>query len=83
MKQSMTHQEAKQQVYMALELVAIALDLADKLLKQPSGIDWFSVADDVKIDWKDSVDFRLMVQSEADLMGYLKEQMIFYSKNWV
>lgn len=79
----MDNNKARSQVFTGLELSAIALDLADKLLDQPSGIDWFKVADHVKIDWKNSVDFSLMVDSEPDLMVFLKQQMIFYSKDWV
>ena len=79
----MDNNQARSQVFTGLELSAIALDLSDKLLDQPSGIDWFGVADDIKVDWKESVDFALMVESEADLMVFLKEQMIFYSKDWI
>ena len=79
----MDNNKARSQVFTGLELSAIALDLSDKLLDQPSGIDWFGVADDIKVDWHDTVDFQLMVASESDLMVFLKEQMIFYSKDWI
>lgn len=78
----MDNNKARSQVFTGLELSAIALDLSDKLLDQPSGIDWFQVADVVKDDWRTTVDFGLMVESEPDLMVFLKEQMIFYSKDW-
>lgn len=79
----MDNNKERSQVFTGLELSAIALDLSDKLMKTPSGIDWFAVADDIKTDWHDTVDFQLMVKSERDLMVFLKEQMIFYSRSWV
>jgi hypothetical protein len=69
----------REQVFMGLELVATALDLADKLLEQPSGIDWFKVAAQLKREWYDSIDFDAVVKNEPDLMLFLKEQVIDYS----
>jgi len=79
----MDNNKERSQVFTGLELSAIALDLSDKLLDQPSGIDWFKVADVIKDDWYNTVDFQLMVMSEPDLMVFLKQQMIFYSKDWI
>jgi hypothetical protein len=77
------HNKARSQVFTGIELSATALDLSDKLMKTPSGIDWFLVADIIKADWYDSVDFELLVKSEPDLMVFLKEQMIFSSRDVV
>ena len=74
---------AKEQVFMGLELAATALNLSDKLQKQPSGIDWMNVAVGIATEWNDSVNFEAMVKNEPELMVFLKEQLIFYSRDYI
>ena len=75
----MDNKQARSQVFTAIELSAIALDLSDKLLDEPSGTDWFQIADDIKADWENTVDFRMLVECETNIMVFIKEQMGFYS----
>ena len=79
----MDNKRARSQVFTAIELSAIALDLSDKLLDKPSEVDWFQVADVIKDDWSVSVDFSMMVECETDLMVFIKEQMEFYSRDFI
>ena len=73
----------KEQVKIGLELVAVALDLSDKLLNQPSGLCWFTISVDLFAEWEDEhygMDFESMVEGEKDLLLFLKDSIIEYSR---
>ena len=72
--------ESTSQVFMGLELVAVALDLADKLLDDPTDTDWFAVVDHMKIEWAGVMDFEEMVAGESDLMQFLREQVVYWNE---
>jgi len=68
--------KSRSQVFTALELSAIALDLSDKLSKEPSGTDWFKVVDELKEEWYYEVSFTHLIKGEPDLMVFLREQIM-------